>query len=354
MATYGIITYRNSDKYRKRNFDNCIARYLGEFDQVIVVHEGSQPLYVAGNLRFVKFQERDDGLFHKTSMYNLGVVHLEEMKGRMDPTDIVAFVDTDCIVATERPLADIFREGLDKYSIYHPFDAINYLNEQQTDEYISGNLRKLPDFPHNQPMRINRYTGGVVAVEYRTFVGIGGYDLDIVGWGCEDDAFHFKAKQFEDRPAGRAAGITCIHMYHPTAQTSPWVESEGYSRNVKCMRTLLLMTKMELRLYCKGNRSFLSRKIALLESRGYLDLYACVEVAPGSLVTFDVSKYDIPVSRGTKVSLEELMQSILRVDGPLEADSFVRALKASKKELSMATKEILRRYEIHQPKKDQK
>ena len=90
-------------------------------------------------------------------------------------------------------------------------------------------------------------TGGIVLYRKDSFMKLGGFCEDFIGWGGEDDYQTFKTKMFL---TWTEAPNRCYHLYHDKVKP----DMIYYQRNLQLLNTLIKMNQQETQRYI--NNSF--------------------------------------------------------------------------------------------------
>lgn len=166
--------------------------------------------------------------FAKAYAFNVGVAKVT--------TDKIILHDGDMLVQDN--YAQIMHDLLCKYDAVHIGKNVIYLNYDSTN-YVAQH-GKLDHHLVAEKM-VGYYEGGSLGIRYNSYVDIGGFCEEFVGYGVEDCEFFNRVLHntnfFNER------SIDLLHMWH--SRTSGWIEH--HSRNKK-IGDSLLHTPMQQRL----------------------------------------------------------------------------------------------------------
>lgn len=120
-------------------------------------------------------EDQNQGLFNRARLINQGV--------RASRSNIVWLADNDILIDPSAfTHAPVF---LSRVAVYKPFFKRIYDVPLEVFEKYAGGSERSEDFPLREGLGL---FSGVTAILRKTFMKLGGFDEDFVGWGSEDYA----------------------------------------------------------------------------------------------------------------------------------------------------------------------
>lgn len=135
------------------------------------------------------------GIWNLAASRNDGVKKAQEAH-----CDVIIVNDADTIPEIES-LTQAINGCLEDKLIHLPFSIVNYLDESETDAYVSGKREGL------KARLFFNGVSGVLVCKPEVWWELGGQDEKFVQWGGEDDAFHIAHKIIKRMPMVRHSGI---------------------------------------------------------------------------------------------------------------------------------------------------
>jgi len=235
MNTSCIISYKQSDEYRKKNLVNIIKHIskfkLNKFEIIVVEQDSEEKLDVSNFKNVKKIFIQNNETFNKGLGYNTGV---DKCTG-----EYLFFCDCDII------LPELFfinaMEKLKTCDVVDPYYNIFFYDENSTNLLIDSNyinFNKLDK--HN--VASNVISGGAFMINKNVFLEVGGFDGDCVGYGHEDDIFDAKLKTF-NKNIFKLYDHFCYHIYHPKSNMEYY---ENQNQNLNLLSKYRTMTKEDL------------------------------------------------------------------------------------------------------------
>jgi len=205
MITFIVYIRKDSDE-RTKNLNLVLPYYTNLFpDAKFIFVEDSSENYFSylkdkKNTKYISVL--NDGQYNKSKSYNVGLAYAD--------TDIVCFLDIDCIVSKENIQKGITTSleynniciGYNGVSIYFTYKTKNSINESdnlydyldclvdksklylnyENEYYLVGNLKAV---------------GGCLIGRDEVFKEINGFNPNIIGWGYEDNEIIKRALKLE-------------------------------------------------------------------------------------------------------------------------------------------------------------
>jgi predicted glycosyltransferase involved in capsule biosynthesis len=202
-----IIHLRKDTEERAKNVDIVIAYYKAIFPlcKFIVVEDDKLQNfeYLKNDLSVQYIHFYNEGQHNKCRGYNIG---LNSCK-----TDIVCFLDADCIVSKdniEKAITTLEDEdglyiGYNGKAIYFNYSVKHKISN--VTESLYDFLESFVDVSNMQTGYINEYyhvantkaVGGVLFGKRQTFINIGGFNPNFKGWGYEDNEIIVRARKLK-------------------------------------------------------------------------------------------------------------------------------------------------------------
>jgi hypothetical protein len=195
-----IIGHKNSHHTRGRNLDFILQYYRDHlpYCKLIVVEQGSKSLHIDADEHIIV--DDVNGLYSRSMGFNEG---FKESDG-----EIVIFTDNDC-VPDPSVIESIYRE-FKKFEMIIPYKQVIDLEDVETLKLISGvdpEIIRYREF-NGRPI-VNH--GGVTFIKRSSFIKVGGFDPQFVGWGGEDYSFFSKC---DKKLKWKRSDRDMYHMYH--------------------------------------------------------------------------------------------------------------------------------------------
>lgn len=206
-----IISYRESDNYRKRNIDSVIKHIstfgLNNLEIIIVEQDTHEKFDISQYKNTKKVFIYNDGSFNKGWGYNVGV--------NSSTGDYLFFCDCD-VVIPEVFFANSLRQ-VKTFSVVDLHEIIVSYDEKNTVDLIKSNYSAFDNL-QKTTTETNLTSGGAFIISRQQYSEIGGFDENFFGWGYEDTAFDLKLKTFNVE-VYKPASQFCFHLYHPECNT---------------------------------------------------------------------------------------------------------------------------------------
>lgn len=208
-----IVPYRHSTKMAERfkyflksvdaqkidDIEIILAEYLDKYD-------GSLPSFVKRvEVEPIKFHNGIPVFFHQSYINNIGALN--------SSGDILLFSNADIIFST-----GVFQHALDVLREREVFMSVFvwYAPEFIWKKIKNGELKVDIDFDIIlQNSFINKSQApraAFQAIRKDSFLKLGGYDVDMWGWGAEEYEFYLRAKQI--MPIYHTDKYQCVHLWH--------------------------------------------------------------------------------------------------------------------------------------------
>jgi hypothetical protein len=147
------------------------------------------------------------GVWNLSASRNDGVKKAQEAH-----CDVIIVNDADTIPEIE-PLMKAIQECQEDGLIHLPFRIVNYLEESETDAYLSGKTEGL-----KAKLFFNGVSGALVC-KTETWWELGGQDEKFKQWGGEDDAFSIAHRIVKRNPMVSHSGILyCFGHAHQSEE----------------------------------------------------------------------------------------------------------------------------------------
>lgn len=231
-----IFTYRGATPDREANLDAMLQHIDLTFCdyRIILVESDIAPKFdwkKHGNKRIDYVFLYSNGAFHKSLLCNTGA--------KMAKSDVILFNDVDCILnpAALQDCIQRIRDG--SVDVYYPYnEVIDVLGDakarfmaQPTYDMFEGvrGSTLLPDMLY----ACGPIPGGIKACRREAFVQMGGYHLDMQGWGWENIEFYERAVRLGLRAANYDASL--FHLHHDTLVRDANHPDAARNANIKNM-----------------------------------------------------------------------------------------------------------------------
>jgi predicted glycosyltransferase involved in capsule biosynthesis len=258
-----IIHLRADSEERKKNVDIAISYYtaIAPNSKFIIVEDDIVKNFeYLGDIKNIQYIHTiNSGTYNKCKSYNIGLQHAT--------TDIVCFLDIDCIVsdinlsksieiAYKNNCINIAYNGVAIYldytaksqigikadrQIYDYFESLvdrsNLYNEFKTEYYTVGNVKAV---------------GGCLMGKREIFKQINGFNPNFIGWGYEDNEITLRARilniplNYINTPKS-----FLFHLPHEKDQKNDKSVHDFYRHNYEEISKVMAMTKETLEQYIK-------------------------------------------------------------------------------------------------------
>lgn len=198
-----IISYRQTDNYRKMNLDYLI-QHLNSLDiekEIIIVEQDCEKKYVLPP-GVKKIFIKNGGTFNKSLGYNIGA--------KYSKYDLLFFNDSD-VIMDKHNYFDCVKE-MDEFDVVDPYRNIFYYSENKSEEIRKSEFKFIPGYSKKYLSGV--ISGGCFLIKKKTFNEVKGFDEDCIGYGYEDDIFDIKIKKLEYKIKYNWENYA-IHLYHP-------------------------------------------------------------------------------------------------------------------------------------------
>lgn len=180
-----------------------IATQVGARVECIVVEQDSNPTIrdqLPGWVRYIHTPPSYDMPYCRSWAFNVGA---NLATGR-----VLVLHDNDLLVPTDYA-AKIVQRTAEEYEVVNLKRFIFYLSEQQTVDYLRGDI-KISDVAPEAIMQ-NAEAGGSIGITRDAYDRIGGMDESFIGWGGEDNEFWERA---QTRRVWPYASLPIVHLWH--------------------------------------------------------------------------------------------------------------------------------------------
>jgi predicted glycosyltransferase involved in capsule biosynthesis len=264
------LRYDNDD--RLKNLETIINYYSANLSDIefIFVEDDKEHNKIFDTFPFIKgitsfYFIKNDNVYHRTHALNFGI--------KMAKADIVVSLDADCIVPIDS-IKMCEKAIIDGAAIAWPFNGCFIdVNSDIHNTFINTNynyntLLSGLDKQYTLPLltRYNGYyvrctnmngsghVGGAVMFNKNSFIAIGGYNENFIGWGYEDNDVvtrlnKLNFKNFRDL---KDESI-CFHLFHKEAIRA---ENPFYQHNINEIRKIDGMSKEEIQKYISSWKQF--------------------------------------------------------------------------------------------------
>jgi len=197
-----IIPHKNSNDIRVKNLKFVIKYYkthLKESNIIIVEQDSETDLSEFEDINHIKI--KTDDIFSRSLCINLGV--------KEAISDFLIISDNDIIIDSE------FLHNIDVYKNYteliipYNFEQIK-LDENETNNFINNNVL-------NWHSSRKLTSGAINIISKESFYKIGGFDLNLDGYGYEDVLFYKTAKKII---GVKHLEYKLYHLWHPIIENS--------------------------------------------------------------------------------------------------------------------------------------
>jgi GT2 family glycosyltransferase len=215
-----VIPFRGLDRKDcvRTVLQNIKAQKFPEVDIVMVEQDG-QTLYNLPEFESVKYalsQNRTSGQpFTKAQAFNLGVSRLSASKVILHDADMMVY----------DVYAGQINELLDRYDGVHIGANVLYINQPSTD-VVNRTGRLATDI--NAEKTVKYYEGGSLACNVKTYIDIGGFNEDFIGYGNEDTEFFARlstTRFFNER------SIDLVHLWH--GRNEGWTQHHARNKQIE-------------------------------------------------------------------------------------------------------------------------
>lgn len=254
-----IIPVRISNQGRLENLYQ-ILDWLADLKdeiEVIVVEMDTHAKFEPERATKHVFVESNDA-FNRGLARNIGALHAS--------TDILVFGDAD-VVFNHAQLLQAIESCLDRFDAVSPWSRIYDVSHSEKEKLIGhfGDISTLykSDVEQTSKTMISEcvdflnqersFAGGNVIFTRDSFVRIGGWPMDLTGWGGEDDIMSYLC--FRTLTINRQDG-SAYHLPHKRDVTDTNAHS-SYKSNFKKMEDVFNMSDAELHDYMLNNRVML-------------------------------------------------------------------------------------------------
>jgi predicted glycosyltransferase involved in capsule biosynthesis len=233
-----IIGYRH--KLERLNNLKRVLDWLNGFQgvEIILVEQDKSPKLPAYSLKGFKYIfTKSDMPYNRSWAFNVGL--------KYSTTNIIALGDSDLIMDPQEFINSV--KLLEQYECVSPYNTVLDLTQQESNFHLEK-LKSInrPGRGQTDNQKIN-LTGGIVLYRKDSFMKLGGFCEDLIGWGGEDDYQTFKTKMFL---TWTEAPNRCYHLYHDKVKP----DMIYYQRNLQLLNTLIKMNQQETQRYI--NNSF--------------------------------------------------------------------------------------------------
>jgi len=233
-----IIGYRH--KIERLNNLKRVLDWLNGFQgvEIILVEQDKSPKLPAYSLKGFKYIfTKSDMPYNRSWTFNVGL--------KYSTTNIICLGDSDLIMDPQEFINSV--KLLEQYECISPYNNVLDLTQQESNFHLEQ-LKSInrPGRGQTDNQKIN-LTGGIVLYRKDSFMKLGGFCEDFIGWGGEDDYQTFKTKMFL---TWTEAPNRCYHLYHDKVKP----DMIYYQRNLQLLNTLIKMNQQETQRYI--NNSF--------------------------------------------------------------------------------------------------
>lgn len=253
-----ILPLRLIDKSRLRNIELVIdsIRRLDLVKEIIIVEMDDSTKYKNDD-DVKKIFVRDTGVFNRSKARNIGALHAQ--------ANILAFFDIDILV-DEYSLFESISLLNDDIGAVSPWNTMYDVSEDEYNNYTESKGAIIDNCVFKEVYLDNYFetkvkfrdvnrclASGNVFVTKETFNKVGGWPMELNGWGAEDDIFAYLLF--------RTSGIDilnypCVHIPHKR-QIVDTNNHKDYQDNFHHMTDVFHMEDSDLYAYLLGSRSAL-------------------------------------------------------------------------------------------------
>jgi GT2 family glycosyltransferase len=252
-----IIPYNHDHEERFKNF-NIILEYfkLNYSDSSFIVVETSAQQKLK-NIKGVDYYHvPQEGAFNKSKAYNIGINNCK--------TEVVVFLDTDCIVSKESLDKTILKSKLNP-NIYIGYNGTciyfeyNVKNNIKTVNNLYNDLANVVDknnlYIHfkneNYEITNTKAVGGCLVGLTKIFKDINGFNPNIQGWGFEDNEIVIRAHKLGYSPhLVNSEKPYLLHLPHHETKSDKSLHTH-YLSNGKVYDEVRQMNKQQIQDYIK-------------------------------------------------------------------------------------------------------
>lgn len=231
-----LICHSNTSSYRENNLKALIKYIRQNFKNVeIIVAEQGNSISVIDSVDIHVFNH-NDGLFERSKLLNLAVKNANN--------EYLIIGDNDLIVDVDSINKSI--DLLNEYDAINPYSVVRDIPENITNEYINNmDMNILKDQGTYRESIV--FAGGMLAIRKSSYIKIGGYDENVIGWGGEDDLMTIKISNLLKYTSLESVSY---HLYHDRGINGvPY--HEHYDKNVEILTKVQNMNMDELIEYSK-------------------------------------------------------------------------------------------------------
>ena len=207
-----IVPYRHSEKMAKRlkYFLQSVEHQDVEKEIILVNYIEPYPEKIKGikfiNAKPIKFINESAVFFHQSYCNNVGALN---SKG-----DIVLFTNADVIFAPGSFKATI--EWIEKEDAFVSM-FVWYSNEETWQKIESGKYDIIYNFNdillNSELNELQAPRAAYQAISRNNFNKLGGYDVDMWGWGAEEYEFYMRVKKAGIKII-HSKKYPCVHLWH--------------------------------------------------------------------------------------------------------------------------------------------
>lgn len=264
-----IIPFYRGDEGRYRNL-LTVLEWISSFSdiEIIIAELGMESRIDVRDLpsRVKTVFYQDEGVFNRSLARNIGALHA---KG-----DLLVFGDADFLIHPEH-----LKSGIDlcrtEYSIVNPWSVCFFLNEQEysreivirgTEEFLNGDQTVYLAQKERHMVEPN-LASGMLIIRKESLFSFGGWPMEMIGWGAEDDVFSYIAERLF---SVKTMTNLVFHLPHERGEYDFYDHPE-YDNNCRKMNMVFSKSDDELVQYLEGQRDSLKGLPCTDENRLFLD-----------------------------------------------------------------------------------
>lgn len=252
-----VIPYNHDHDERLKNFNLVLDYFKQNYkDSKFIVVETSKDQKIK-NLTNVNYYYRpQEGAFNKSRAYNIGIDNCK--------TDIIVFLDTDCILSKESVDKAILKSklipniyiGYNGTCIYFEYKVKNKIKNidnlyEELEKNIDKNNIRIHYKNENYEITNTKAVGGCLVGMTKIFKEINGFNPNIIGWGFEDNEIVLRAHKMGYFPhLVNSSKPYLLHLPHHETKVDK-SQHTHYLDNGKVYDQVRQMNKQQLEEYVK-------------------------------------------------------------------------------------------------------
>ena len=228
-----IIGYRH--KLERLNNLKRVLDWLNGFQgvEIILVEQDKSPKLPAYSLKGFKYIfTKSDMPFNKSWAFNVGT--------KYSSTNIIIFGDSDLIMDPQEFINSV--KLLEQYESVNPYSKVIDLVTNENGLPLEA-LKQIQR-PYRGELDIQKtpIAGGIIIFRKDALIRLGGWDENMLGWGCEDNAISIK---IEKLIKWTEVPNRCYHLYHEKVKP----DMLYYQRNLQLLNYINNLSIEDLKKY---------------------------------------------------------------------------------------------------------